>query len=142
MIKKIENIILILMLIISIQMGTNFVQAADSTTNPQPSTGQTTAGTIDGVMQGAEGFLNKGKDIPIDETQLKETSNFVFNLLLGFAMIIAVVIGIIIGIKFMMASVEEKAQIKEALVPYVVGCVVVFGAFGIWKVAITILSSW
>lgn len=140
MIKKVKNVILILLLLMNIQMGTNFVQAADSATNP--STGQTTSGTIDGVMQGAEGFLTKGKDIPIDEGQLKTTSNFIFNLLLGFAMIVAVAIGVAIGIKFMMASVEEKAQIKEALLPYVVGCVVVFGAFGIWKVAIGILSGW
>lgn len=142
MIKKIKNILLILLLLMNIQMGTNFVQAVDGATNPEPSTGQTTSGTIDGVMQGAEGFLTKGKDIPIDEGQLKTTSNFIFNLLLGFAMIVAVAIGVVIGIKFMMASVEEKAQIKEALVPYVVGCVVVFGAFGIWKVAIGILSGW
>lgn len=140
MIKKVKNVILILLLLMNIQMGANFVQAADSATNP--STGQTTSGTIDGVMQGAEGFLTKGKDIPIDEGQLKTTSNFIFNLLLGFAMIVAVAIGVAIGIKFMMASVEEKAQIKEALLPYVVGCVVVFGAFGIWKVAIGILSGW
>ena len=47
----------------------------------------------------------------------------------------------IIGIQFMMALVEEKAKIKEALMPYFVGCMVVFGAFGLWKLAITILSK-
>ena len=54
----------------------------------------------------------------------------------------AVIIGMVIGIQFMTASVEEKAKIKESLVPYVVGCVVVFGAFGIWKLAVTVLSAW
>lgn len=142
MTRKLKNIILIIMvLLMIIQIGTTCVQAA-STTTSAPTTGQTTPDTIDGVMQGAEGFLQKGKDIPVDETQLKGTSDFIFNLLLGFAMIAAVIVGMVIGIKFMMASIEEKAQIKEALVPYVVGCVVVFGAFGIWKVAVTILSSW
>ncbi len=32
-----------------------------------------------------------------------------------------------------MGSVEAKAQIKEKLIPYVVGCAIMFGAFGIWK---------
>ena len=42
------------------------------------------------------------------------------------------------GIKFMIGSVEEKAEIKAALVPFVIGCIVVFGAFGIWKIVVTI----
>ena len=38
-------------------------------------------------------------------------------------------------------SVEEKANIKEVLVPYVVGCIVIFGAFAIWKLIVTILGN-
>ena len=41
----------------------------------------------------------------------------------------------------MTAGIEQQAQIKQALIPYVVGCVVVFGAFGIWKIAIEILKN-
>ena len=63
-------------------------------------------------------------------------------LVLAIALVVAVVIGMVIGIQFMTASVEEKAKIKESLLPYAVGCVVVFGAFGIWKLAINVLSNW
>lgn len=45
-------------------------------------------------------------------------------------------VGTIIGIQFMVASAEDKAKVKEALVPYVIGCAVIFGAFSIWKVAV------
>lgn len=72
---------------------------------------------------------------------MHDTSDFVYNLLLAVAIIVAVVIGMVIGIQFMMAGVDEKAKIKEQLMPYAVGCVVVFGAFGIWKLAVTILSK-
>ena len=41
----------------------------------------------------------------------------------------------------MIASAEDKAKIKEAMIPYVLGCIVIFGAFGIWKLAITILNN-
>lgn len=41
----------------------------------------------------------------------------------------------------MIGSAEEKAKIKDSLVPFVVGCVVVFGAFGFWKVAVNVFSS-
>ncbi len=98
--------------------------------------------TVDEVMTGADNFLRSGSnEIVIKEIELQKTSNFIFNLLLSFAIIAAVIIGMIIGIQFMMAGVEEKAKIKESLMPYFVGCVVVFGAFGIWKLAVTIVSK-
>lgn len=48
------------------------------------------------------------------------------------------IVGIIIGIQFMVASAEDKAKVKEALVPYVVGCIVIFGAFTIWSIAVNL----
>ena len=44
------------------------------------------------------------------------------------------IIGVVLGIKFMIASVEDKAKVKEAFVPYIMGCIVIYGAFGIWRV--------
>ena len=41
----------------------------------------------------------------------------------------------------MVGSIQEKADIKSALVWYVIGCLVVFGAFGIWKLVMSILTS-
>lgn len=100
------------------------------------------ADTVDDVMSGASEFLNKGKDVVVEGTKLQSTSNFIYNLLLAVAIVVAVIIGMTIGIQFMMAGIDEKAKIKETLLPYTVGCVVIFGAFGIWKLAVTILSKW
>ena len=50
-------------------------------------------------------------------------------------------IGIILGIQFMTGSVEQKAKVKDALVPYIAGCIIIFGAFGIWKLVVTILRG-
>jgi len=35
---------------------------------------------------------------------------------------------IIIGIRYVVASAEEKAEYKERMVPYAIGCVLLFGA--------------
>lgn len=112
-------------------------------------------GTVDDIVSGAEDFLGEGKGAShdtsvggyqstagLDEAKLKETSDFVYNLLFAIAMVVAVIIGLVIGIKFMVSSVEEKAKIKELLLPYVVGCGVVFGAFGIWSLVVNILMEW
>lgn len=48
------------------------------------------------------------------------------------------IVGTIIGIQFMVASAEDKAKVKEALVPYIIGCIVIFGAFTIWSIAVNI----
>lgn len=51
------------------------------------------------------------------------------------------IVGIIIGIQFMVASAEDKAKVKEALVPYVIGCIVIFGAFTIWSTVVNIMQK-
>ena len=102
------------------------------------------ANSLDEIMTGADNFIEAGQQSKehLDEKKLEDTSNMIFNTLLAIAIVIAVIVGMIIGIQFMVAGVEEKAKIKEALLPYVISCVVVFGAFGIWKIAVTLLSSW
>lgn len=139
--------IYVIMIIIAICIGINLccceIYAAD---------------TIDSVMQGAQDFLDEGKttnddedsglnlvDVTggtLDQTKLRSTSNFIFTVVLAISMVTAVIVGMIIGIKFMVATTDEKAKVKEALLPYVAGCVVAFGAIGIWKVAIAVLSNW
>lgn len=47
-------------------------------------------------------------------------------------------VGTVLGIQFMVASAEDKAEVKKALVPYVIGCIVIFGAFTIWSIAVNI----
>ncbi len=100
-----------------------------------------TKDTVDTTIEGADNFLEKGGSSVINEETLKEASDFVFNAFLAVAIVIVVIVGMIIGIKFMMAGIEEKAELKETLVPYFWGCIVVFGAFGIWKLVVTILSE-
>jgi len=68
-------------------------------------------------------------------------SDIIFNVLLIIGIVIAVIWGMFIAIKFITGSVEEKAEVKKTLIPYVAGCVVLFGAFTIWKIVVTILQS-
>ena len=45
--------------------------------------------------------------------------------------IISVVILIVLGIKYMLGSVEEKAEYKKTLLPYIIGAAFVFAASAI-----------
>ena len=45
--------------------------------------------------------------------------------------IVSVIVLIALGIKYMLGSVEEKAQYKKTLMPYIIGAVFVFAASSI-----------
>ena len=98
--------------------------------------------SIRDIVGGGDAFLRSAdKNITYSKTLVNDASSVAYNIFLVIGMIIAVIVGIILGIKFMIGSMEQKAQIKEALVPYIIGCVVVFGAFAIWKVVVTVAAS-
>lgn len=98
------------------------------------------ATTISDIIQGADGFITSGSSTDVIATdKLKSASDIIYNILLILGTIIAVIVGAVLGIQFIMGSVEQKAKVKDSLIPFIVGCVVIFGAFGIWKLVITIL---
>lgn len=94
--------------------------------------------TAGGILDAGDAFLSAG-DNPstvIDENKLKTTSSTVYKILLTIAICVAIVIGAVLGLQFVLGSVAGKVKVQEALVPYIVGCVVVFGAFTIWGIAV------
>ena len=96
--------------------------------------------SIGEIVSQGDSFVSKGK-ILIDQDKLNASQSQIFNILLAIGVVLTVVVGGYLGIKFMMASAEDKAKIKETMIPYVLGCVVIYGAFGIWKIIITVLDQ-
>ena len=105
----------------------------------------TKATSIDGIISGADSFLDAGKQNPetvvISKDSVTEVMDFIYNTLLVIGVIAVIVTGTILGIKYMTSSVEGQAKIKETLVPFIVGSVIIFGSFFIWKVVVTILTG-
>lgn len=136
--KKNSIIIQLLLILITIIVPTKNYATPSTSGVSIAATGGTE--TIDNVVKGADSFLEEGKNFSVDTTELKNTSNFIYNILLGISMIIAVIVGMLLGIKYMSAGSEDKAAIKETLVPYLISCCIIFGAFAIWKFIINVLS--
>jgi len=114
----------------------------------------------DDIFSSASDFFNQGKEtagkgqIAIEDEEGNKTYietpksseittiiNNIYNIVFPLGVAVTVIVGGALGIKFMMASVEDRAKIKESLVPYIAGCIAIYGAFGIWKLAITVFSS-
>ena len=97
----------------------------------------------DDVIKSGDDFIKDGASdsSEIKQDKLDDTVDKVYNAVLTLGIILTVVVGAILGIKFMVGSIEEQAKIKELLIPYVTGCIVIFGAFGIWKILMNVLSK-
>ena len=125
---------------------TNRVQDVGNTVNEGinhiQTTGPSKDDTIDATIQGAQDFIDSADTTgTIDEAAVQRNVGFIYNIFFVCGMVIAVVCGVCLGIKFMVGSTDGKAEVKEILLPYIIGCVIIFGAFGIWKIVITVMET-
>lgn len=98
--------------------------------------------TPDEIIGEAQNFKNSANGaITINGKNLKTGSDTFYNILLSIGIFLAIAIGMYLGVKFMLSNAEDKAKVKEALIPYIAGCIVIFSAFIIWKLAILLLSG-
>ena len=95
--------------------------------------------SLDDSINDADSFIQEG-EVKYGNG-LSDVSNTIYNILLTVGVIAAVLIGAVIGIKLMVSGIEGKVEAKQLLVPYVVGCVMIFCGFGIWKLIVTILQN-
>lgn len=95
-------------------------------------------------------IVNQGKSwIKLVETEGKKDNkrgdwtafNDVAGILWGVGIFIVLICGTILGIKYMFASLEERASIKESMQPYIIGTVIILGALSIWKFLVEFLDS-
>lgn len=107
-------------------------------------------GGLDDMIRDADSFEKEegqavggkgSQPFKLNQGNLQNFSSSLFTILVTVATAISVLVGIILGIKYMMGSVEEKAKYKELLLPYLAGCVAVYGALGIWRILVEVLGS-
>ena len=77
-----------------------------------------------------------------DTGEIQTVGNKVIQIGSTIGSIVSVIVIIVLGIKYMLGSVEEKANYKSSMLPYLIGAVLVFAASSIasivYNVAINI----
>lgn len=68
-----------------------------------------------------------------DANVVAQKGGIIFNIISTLGIIVAVITIIVIGIKYMVGSVQEKAEYKKTMIPYLVGVVMIIGVSGILK---------
>lgn len=130
--KQIKIITILIISIIILSIIPNIAMATETHT-----AGEIIEGGKDFIQVGID---NKGNE-KITSDSLKNLSNTIYNILLVVGIVVAIIVGLIMGIKFILGGIEEKAEIKTMVIPYIIGCIIVFGAFAIWQIVVNILQS-
>ena len=100
--------------------------------------------TPDKIVDDAENFIDAGQNsnvATINQENADTALNSIYNILLAIAISITVIWGLVIAIKLMISSVEEKAEYKQMLWPYLIGCIIIFGSFIIWRIVIIVMNN-
>ena len=74
-------------------------------------------------------------------SRLENLGNIVIGFLRTVGSIVSVAVLAILGIKYMMGSVEKKAEYKQTMKPYLIGAVLVFGITNILAIIINIATT-
>lgn len=96
---------------------------------------------IKGDERGNKPFNDIFDDIsyyePTDETvssEVTDKASVILTVITNIGMILAVLMLAILGVKYMLGSLEEKAEYKKDMIPYLVGACLLFGISTIVKV--------
>lgn len=75
------------------------------------------------------------------DTKLLAIGNDIIGPIQLIGSVVSVIAIIIIGIRYMLGSVEEKAQYKETMMPYLIGAVLVFGITNVLAIVSELAKS-
>ena len=86
---------------------------------------------------GIEDFNGSTNDLP----EIREAGNNIIKVISTAASILSVIVLVILGINYMMGSVDERAEYKKTLLPYIIGAAFVFAASTIASIIYSIAIS-
>ena len=138
--KKILKIVNIILLIIFILIATTTVSFAETETSQ----------IIDVKKVSDEGSTSDNGKINVDNykpsaitgvNKLTDIGNTIIGVIQLVGSIVSVIVLIVIGIQYVLGSVEEKAQYKEKMMPYIIGAILLFAITNILGVLSDIMSN-
>ena len=135
-----SKIFIIFIILTFLIVGTNSIVYA-----VPPSQGQLT----DGGSGSSEGVFDPDEDVwkPDSTTEaqgasrLEKIGNTIIGILRTVGSIVSVIVLAVLGIKYMMGSVEEKAEYKSTMMPYLIGAILVFGITNILGIIVDVATS-
>lgn len=96
------------------------------------------------AFDSAQDFLENGKNRKINiinYQNLYNVVNYLYNIAMIIVIILAIIIGTILGIRIVIGSVDERADSKHLIIPYLVLVATGAFAFTIWKFILQLMHN-
>lgn len=84
------------------------------------------------VLTDIESYIPNDSDSGNDKVE--EKASVILTIITNIGIILSVLMSAIIGVKYMLASIEEKAEYKQEMIPYLIGSALLFGISTIVKI--------
>lgn len=99
--------------------------------------------SIDSLQKKSTEFLNKGQSGTgdVDTTVITGGVTSIASILVTIGTFILVIITIILGIQYMTSPPQKQAALRAQMVGLLWAYGVVFGAYGIWNIAVQIVKN-
>lgn len=98
--------------------------------------------SLDDIFGAGKEFIDRGsQNAVISTTDAINEFIPVGITLVGIATIVLIIVGLIMGVKYMIAGANEKAQLKQKLIYFIISVVLVYGATGIFALVIQIFNN-
>ena len=85
--------------------------------------------------------ITNNKDLGDAGTKMETIGSRIFTAVSNVGIAVSVVVLAVIGIKYMLGSVEEKAEYKKSIMPYLIGAIFIFSASTIGKIVYSIFKQ-
>lgn len=99
------------------------------------------AASLANSIDAAEKFENNGRTSIINYKGMYIAMTYIYNIAMTIAIIVAIIVGLILGIRIIFGSIDEKADAKHLLVPYIVIVVLVSFGLALWKAGLGLLAT-
>lgn len=116
--KKLNKVLSIVMISLMLVSMSTLVFAAETTTT----------GKVDIDK------ITSDKDLGEAAGSMEKIGSVILTFITNIGIILSIVVVAILGVKYMMGSVEEKAEYKKSMMPYIVGALLIFGASTVGKI--------
>ena len=99
--------------------------------------------SVGDITKQAKNFVGEGEknSVNVNATDLLEGVTSVASILTTIGGFALVIIAIILGIQFMTSPPQKQAVLRSQMIGLLWAAVVIFGAYGIWSIAVKIVET-
>ena len=141
--KLIKVLVVVAVMVIAMMFG-NVVNAGAIQNAGETAQEGAPSMSIENITEASENWLKIGQDNPVANSSVEDFVGMfigIGQLLVAIGIVTIVIVTIIMAIRWLTATPDKQAKLKQQLIGLVVSIIVIFGAVGIWNLVRGIMQN-